>query len=136
MKLIIQTKNEQDSAILAIKSENLLPFIREELQDRKKFDYPPFKRFIKIKHLGDKTEVQKVKQFLADIFKEYNPEIFSGFVTKLKNKYATNALIKVDIKKWSLPELSLSSFVNEDLLTKLTSLPSPFEVLIDPEDLL
>jgi len=135
-KIIIQTKNENDPAILAIKSENLLSFVREELEDRKNFDYPPFKRFIKITHLGDKEQTIKAKKILEEIFKEYNPEIFSGFVARLKGKYVTNALIKMDPKKWSLPEISAGSSIDENLLAKLLSLPPNFEVLVDPEDLL
>lgn len=157
--LIIQTKNENDPAILAIKTGNLLPFAREELEDRRRLSYPPYKRFIKIKHLGDKEQTLKAKKMLEEIFKEYSPIIFSGFVPRLKpdrpsaalqqlragnamrnitdrGKYVTNALIKIDPKKWSLPELSAGSSIDENLLTKLLSLPPSFEVLVDPEDLL
>lgn len=125
-KFIIQTKNENNEAILAIKSGNLLSFAREELEDRKKLGYPPFKKFIKIRHLGDKTETLKARKLLEENFKEYNPEIFSGFVAKLKGKYVTNALIKIERGKW----------VDKILLTKFLSLPVSFEVFVDPEDLL
>ena len=135
-KIIIQTKNEDDRAIEAIIKENLLSFIREELDDRKKLGYPPYKRFIKITHLGDKEEMSKAKELLQEIFKEYFPEIFSGFVPKLKGKYITNALIKVSPHKWSLPEISAGSSIDENLHTKLLSLPKEFGVFVDPEDLL
>ncbi len=135
-KLIIQTKNEKDPAILAVKRDNLLPFVREELEDRKNLGYPPYKRFIKITHLGNKEESLEIKKFLTELFEGYKIEIFSAFVSRLKGQYATNALIKLDIKKWSLPELSADSSIDENLLNKLLSLPFPFEVLVDPEDLL
>ena len=135
-KCIIQTKNETDPAIMAIKSGNLLSFIREELEDRKKFEYPPYKRFIKITYLDDKEQTTKARNFLKETLADYEPEIFSGFVSKLKGKYATNALIKIEPKKWSLPELSLSSSIDKNLLTKLSSLPRSFEIFVDPEDLL
>jgi primosomal protein N' (replication factor Y) len=135
-KFIIQTKNEKDQAILAIESENLLHFVREELEDRKKLEYPPFKRFIKITHLGDKEQSIKAKDALEEVFKDYNPQIFSGFVNRLKGKYVTNALIKIDPKKWSLREISTSSSIDKHLFAKLLSLPPSFQVLVDPEDLL
>lgn len=135
-KIIIQTKNKNDSALLAIKSENLLSFVREELKDRKKLDYPPFKRFIKITYLGDKESSIKAKNALKELLKEYNPEIFSGFISKNKNQYTTNALIKLDIKKWSLPELSTNSSIDQNLFNLLASLPPSYEVSVDPEDLL
>jgi len=135
-KLIIQTKNENDSIILAIKSGNLLPFVREELEDREKLNYPPFKRFIKITHLGDKEQTARARKILEEMFKEYSPEIFSGFMPRLKGKYLTNALIKIDPQRWSLPELSANSIIDENLFSKLSSLPPSFEVFVDPEDLL
>jgi hypothetical protein len=57
-------------------------------------------------------------------------------MTRLKNKYTTNALIKTDPKKWSLPEISAYSALDENLLSKILSLPLSFEVFVDPEDLL
>src|SRR5258708_4605988 len=74
-KFIIQTKNDKDPAILAVKRENLLPFVRSELEDRKKLGYPPYKRFIKITHLGDKNQAVEARRMLQEIFKEYEPEI-------------------------------------------------------------
>lgn len=135
-KTIIQTKNNKDKAILAVKARNLLSFVREELEDRKRLGYPPFMRFIKISFLGDKTETQKAKKILEDTFEGYSPLIFSGFVARLKGQYITNALIKLDSKKWSLPELSAGSIIDKNLSNKILSLPSTFEILVDPEDLL
>jgi len=135
-KLIIQTKNEKDPAILAIKGENLLSFVREELENRKTLGYPPYKRFIKITFLGDKEETIKAKKHLKETFSEYEPHIFSGFVTKFKDKYITNALIKIDCQKWSLPEISTGSSLDKNLLEKLLSLPPNFSINVDPEDLL
>jgi len=135
-KLIIQTKNAEDSAILAVKNENLSSFIKEELEDRKNLNYPPFNRFIKISHLGNKDEIENTKKYLEEIFKDYNIEIFSGFIAKVKDKYMTNALIKLNNEKWSLNELSSNASINENLLNKLLSLPREFLVKIDPEDII
>ncbi|MFZ3011810.1 MAG: hypothetical protein WA060_02335 [Minisyncoccia bacterium] len=135
-KVIIQTKNPNDRTLTAIKSGNLLSFAREELEDRKNLGYPPYKRFIKITHLGDKDQTIKARRLLEETFKEYSPEIFSGFIAKMQGKYMTNALIKIDPKKWSLPEISTNSSIDENLLTKLYSLQPTFEVFVDPEDLL
>lgn len=135
-KFIIQTKNETDAAITAIKSGNLSSFVRAELEERKKMEYPPFKRFIKIIYLGDKEQSIKAKKTFEEIFKDYSPLIFGGFVSRLKSKYVTNALLKLDLKKWSLPEISTNTIIDANLLEKLLSLPASFNVLVDPEDLL
>lgn len=135
-KLIIQAKNVSDGAILAVQKENLLSYVREELEDRKTLGYPPFKRFIKITYLGEKTENAKTKENLKEIFKDYNPTIFSGFIPKMKDKYATNVLIKMDVNKWSLSSISMGASIDENLYQKLVNLPNNFQVSIDPEDLL
>jgi primosomal protein N' len=135
-KLIIQTKNENDEAVVAIKSENLLFFAREELEEREKMEYPPFKRFIKITFAGDKEQTVRAKKMLEEILKEYQPEIFSGFIARQEEKYVTNALIRLDREKWSLPELSPGSSIDENLHAKILSLPPNFVVFVDPEDLL
>lgn len=135
-KFIIQTKNEKDPTILAIQSRNLLSFVRTELEDRGKLSYPPFKRFIKIKYIGNKKQTIEVKKYLEEFFKEYNPLIFSGFIAQVKDKYITNTLIKLEPKNWSLSKISLGSCIDEKLSNKLLSLPSSFEIFIDPEDLL
>lgn len=135
-KLIIQAKNVSDGAILAVQKENLLSYVREELEDRKTLGYPPFKRFIKITYLGEKTENAKTKENLKEIFKDYNPTIFSGFIPKMKDKYVTNVLIKMDVNKWSLSSISMGASIDENLYQKLVNLPNNFQVSIDPEDLL
>jgi primosomal protein N' len=135
-EIIIQTKNDKDSAIRAVTSENLLSYVREELQDRKNLSYPPFKRFIKVTHTGTREEMQNAKEILNKIFQEYNPDIFSGFVAQSKNLYSTNMLIKMDIKSWSLPELTTGAKIDTNLLHKITSLPITFKTEVDPEDLL
>ncbi|MBU0998835.1 hypothetical protein KKG24_00790 [Patescibacteria group bacterium] len=135
-KVIIQVKNKNDPTITAIKTTNLLSLVREELEDRQKFSYPPYKRFIKITYLGKKEQAIAAKKMLKEIFKEYLPEIFSGFIAKKKNQYVTNALIKIDPQKWSLPELSLGSLIDQNLFDLLSSLPPAYKVSVDPEDLL
>ena len=135
-KLLIETKNINDPAILAIEKENLLSYVREELEERKNLNYPPYKRFIKISYLGEKGDTLKAKEALKEIFKDYNPDIFSGFVQKMKNKYTTNALIKIDPILWSLPSLVIGGKIDQNLHKKLSHLPADFEISVDPEDLL
>ena len=134
-KLIIQTKNPADPILRAVRSGNLLPFVKEELSDRKKLEYPPYKRFIKITFTGDKEHTLRAKKHLEESFAEYSPEIFSGFVSKQKGQYATNALLKLDLDKWSYFSVSNGS-IDGQLLSKLISLPPSFAVQVDPEDLL
>ena len=135
---IIQTKNTEDRAILAIQNGNLLSFVREEIEDRKKLSYPPFKRFIKIKvkHLGSSYESDEVNEILKGMFREYKPLVFNGFMRERGGAHVTNALIKLDIKDWSPSEGIRGGQIEENLLLRLQTLPPSFEVFVDPEDLL
>ncbi|HPS21765.1 MAG TPA: hypothetical protein PLO44_03100 [Candidatus Paceibacterota bacterium] len=135
-KLIIETKNEEDHIINAVKRDNIASFVREEIRDRKNLGYPPFKRFIKISFIGTKPETANARKFLTENFREYEPDIFSGFVTKTKDKFITNALIKIDSQNWSLPEISQDSSIDDILNKKLISLPPQFSVNIDPENII
>ena len=121
---------------LAFKNNNLLAFIREELKEREALSYPPYKRFIKISFLGDKTETEEVRKFLKENLKEYNPEMFSGFVERLKGKYLTNVLLRLDVTDWSVKELIPDSRIDPRLYAKLSTLPKEFNITVDPEDLL
>lgn len=134
-KFIIQTKNEEDPVITSIKSRNLLSIIRRELEDRKKLGYPPYKRFIKIKHLGNKLETIKAKKIMEETLFEYKPLVFSGFIAQTRGKYVTNALIKLEPKDWSVNSLTMGGSIDENLFQKLSSLPFSFEIFIDPEEL-
>ena len=135
-KIIIQTKNTEDPSIIAFKTENLLSFIHEELKDRENIGYPPYKTFIKITYLGEKEETTKARHAVTEVFKDYNPIIFSGFIAKQKGKYRTNALIKLNRNNWSVSELSNNSVIEQNLFEKLSSLPPFFSININPDDLL
>ncbi len=135
-KIIIQTKKTNDSLLQNIKTGLMTQFVREELNDRKILSYPPYSRFIKIIHIGDKIKTTIAKKFLEETFKEYNPEIFTGYIAKQKNKYTTNMIIKMETENWSLPALTPSSKIDLVLLNKILSLTPNFTIQIDPEDLL
>ena len=134
-KFIIQTRNGDDPSISAIKNGNLLPYIREVLDDRRNLNYPPFKRFIKISHSGNHAESIKARRMIGELFGKYEPEVYGGYASQPSDKYVTNALIKIDTKNWSLPELSENSSLDEHLLDILLALPFSYEVAVDPEDM-
>lgn len=135
-KLIIQTKNYNDEALLSMKNGNLVSFVRNELADREKLGYPPYMRFIKITFWGNKADTLKIKDFLKSFFQAYNPDVFSGFHPKEKEKYVTHALLRVNPNDWSREEISLKGKIDEKLAKKLRSLGGEFFVSVDPEDLL
>ena len=133
--LIIQTRIPENKILQYILSGNVLPLCREDLKERKDFGYPPFKRLIKITFEGSAQETEKARNFIEDILGNFEPQVFSAFTSRVKGKYITNTVIKVDPKIWPLltdDKLSL----DQELSQNLAQLPSSFSINVDPEDLL
>ncbi len=134
-KIIIQTRIPENKILQYILSGNVLPLCREDLAERKNFGYPPFKRLIKITYEGTSKETEMARDFIERLLGNYEPQIFSAFVSKVKGHYITNTVIKVDPFIWPLP--TDDKYIgNKDLAQKLSKLPPTFSINIDPEDLL
>ncbi|MFA7315541.1 MAG: hypothetical protein WC059_01925 [Candidatus Paceibacterota bacterium] len=133
--LIIQTRIPDNHILECILSGNVLPLYREDLRERKQFGYPPFRRLIKITFTGTAGETEKARAFLDTLLGEYDPQIFSAFVGKVRGQYVTNTVIKVDPTLWKIPSRENEPRENH-LLSKLLELPPGFSINVDPEDLL
>jgi len=133
--LIIQTRIPENRILQYILSGNVLPLCREDLKERRDFGYPPFKRLIKITFEGSARDTEKARNFIENILGNYEPQIFSAFISKIKGQYITNTVIKVDPKIWLLP-VNEKIEVNKILAEKLAQLPPSFSINVDPEDLL
>lgn len=132
---IIQTRLPENHILKHILSGNVLPLYREDLKERKEFGYPPFKRLIKITFTGTATETEKARALIEELLGNYDPQIFSAFVGKIKGQYITNTVIKVEPDLWPLL-INDKISINENISHKLSLLPPSFSVNIDPEDLL
>lgn len=133
--LIIQTRIPENKILQYILSGNVLPLCREDLKERREFGYPPFKRLIKITFEGNAKETEKARDFIENILGNYEPQIFSAFVSRNKGQYITNTVIKVDPQIWPLP-INDKLELNQDLFQNLSRLSPAFSINVDPEDLL
>lgn len=133
--LIIQTRNPDNKILEHILSGNILPLYREDLKERKQFGYPPFKRLIKITFSGTAVETNKARAFIDKILGEYEPQIFSAFIGKIKGQYITNTVIKISREEWQLPTSDRKA-TKSLLADNLYRLPPSFSINVDPEDLL
>jgi primosomal protein N' len=133
--LVIQTRVPDNQILQHILSGNVLPLYREDLTERKRFGYPPFKRLIKVSFTGTASETEKSRNYIDHAFEEYEPQVFSAFKTKVKGTYITNTVLKVNPDIWPLP--FKESLVGNPLLKEtLKGLPPSFAINVDPEDLL
>jgi primosomal protein N' (replication factor Y) len=135
-KMLIQTKNPDEQILKQFQGGQLVGFYRQELEDRKTLNYPPFSRLIKITWGGSKAEMEKIKIKMAEIFNEYNPYVFAAFIHKVKSQYVLNTVLKIGRLLWTLPEISSGGTIDEKLLAQLQSLPPSFSIQVDPDDLL
>lgn len=129
-RFVLQTRNAAEQIFSLAAQGNIMDFYRSEIEDRKRFQYPPFSIFIKITFEGARaaveTEMRKLKEFLepdqADLLQEFEPPA-SRIGTK---KFAMHALLKIPSNEW--PKMSLVS--------KLRELPPHFMIKVDPDALL
>ncbi len=133
--LIIQTRDPENKILENIINGNVLPIFRQDLIERESFGYPPFKKLIKITFTGNKEETEKSRNYINKVLENYDPQIFSAFVGKVKGEYITNTIIKIDPQIWPLP-INIKKSINEDLALKLSNLSQAFSINIEPEDLL
>ncbi|MEJ0002165.1 MAG: hypothetical protein WDN09_03270 [bacterium] len=135
-KLAIQTKNEDDAALAALASGNLLSFVREEIEDKERLGYPPFKRFIKITHEGDKEETKAAREALARLFEEYAPGNIFRIRRPAERRLRDQRPHQARPQALVAPRRHGGAALDGPLLGKLLSLPRAFSVHVDPEDLL
>ncbi len=132
---IIQTRNPDNKILEHVLSGNILPLYREDLKERERFGYPPFKRLIKITFSGTAIETNKARAFIDKILGEYDPQVFSAFIGKIRGQYITNTVIKIKPTEWQLPTSDKKS-AKSTLAENLYILPPSFSINVDPEDLL
>lgn len=147
-RFLIQTRKPAEKIFDRVLSGDLLEFYRDEIKERKTFNYPPFKVLIKITaEVSDKTTNKEMDQ-LEKFLQKFNPTKFNAFIERINNKERINILLRVDPKDWPVSRNEDASTQTEkedvkgtdqpyaNLLEILKSLPSRFIVKVDPENIL
>lgn len=133
--VLAQTRLDDNKILENILKGNILPLYREDLDERRIFNYPPFKRLIKITFEGTAKETEKAKDLIEKTLSNYDPQIYSAFIGKIKGHFITNTVIKVDPRDW--PKIKdAKQETSKELREALLDLPLSFKINIDPEDLL
>ena len=102
-KVFIQTANVHQKILKQIVENNFVEMYNDEIEEREKFNYPPFVRLIKIvlRH-KDKHQVQKAAVFLAENLRKKNFSIVLGpeapLVERIRNLFIQEILIKIKNK--------------------------------------
>lgn len=123
---LVQTRRADEEIFNYVQSGNIAEFYRQELKERKEFDFPPYSIIIKITLAGEKSAVIKSMKDLEELFKPLQFHTYQAFAERIKNKYIMNGIIKLPRNEW----------VNKDLQKKLVSLPPYYRVIVGTESLL
>lgn len=122
---VIQTRKPERALFDRVVRGNLADFYRDELRDRERYDYPPYKLLIKITREGKEAEVVKDMEFLERELASWRPALYPSF-SAAPGMQKIHLLLRIEPALW--PHKELSSI--------LRSLPPQFTVSIDPEDIL
>ena len=125
-EFLIQTRQRGTKIFEYASRGNLMDFYRDEIEERKAMDFPPFNTYIKLSLIGDKNTVRKKMEEAKELFLPYPLQIFDAFTPGAKGKHTVNGLLYLPKDKWPEPEL----------LSKIKTLPPEFSVRIDPASLL
>jgi primosomal protein N' len=124
--LIIQTRDVAQKVFDYAIRGNLIDFFKEEIDDRKMLNYPPFSTLIKISISGTKKETMELVESLQKNIEPYEIDIFPAFIPQEKGKFGVNGIIKIKTGEWP----------NKNLSNKLKTLGPNFLINIDPDGLI
>ncbi|HEY9583702.1 MAG TPA: hypothetical protein VJI66_01920 [Candidatus Paceibacterota bacterium] len=123
---IAQTRKSDEKVFEYGLKGNMSDFYRNEIESRKKFNYPPFTTLIKITLEGKKDRIVKEMEQAQNILDPYEVEVFPAFTHTIRGNYVLHGLLRLVAGKWQ----------DNTLLEKLRTLPPSVKIKVDPETLL
>ncbi len=123
---IVQTRKADEKVFEYGLKGNMSDFYRAAIQEREKFNYPPYSTLIKLTLEGKKDEIVKTMEEVQTLLEPYEVEVFPAFTYTVKGNHILHGLIRLARGKW----------VDESLVAKLRSLPPMVSIKVDPESLL
>ena len=118
--VILQTYNPEQELIKYVKNYDYLNFFKNQISERKIFNYPPFARIISItlKHRNDNQ-----LNFFSDDFVFYLKKSFGNrvlgpeypIISKIRNYYLKKILLKIEIGRSLEKAKDIIHFVEENL---------------------
>lgn len=123
---IVQTRKADEKVFEYGLKGNMSDFYRAEVDERKKFNYPPFSVLIKLTLEGKKDEIVKTMEEVQTMLEPYEVEVFPAFTQTAKGNQVLHGLIRLSGDTWP----------HEDLLMMLRTLPPSVTIKVDPESLL
>lgn len=100
------------------------PFVEEQLEERNRYQYPPYQRLVQLKVEVKKTDAKRMYEYLLKKYERYDPSVM---VSPHSAQFVVlNMLIKRKPHEWSL------TYQDQPLLSLLQDHERNVEVVIDP----
>ncbi len=122
---LIQSRKAEERIFKYIISGNMAEFIRSELEDRKKYNYPPYSLLVKIIIKGTEKGVERELENLRKFLENYDLMEYPIIRESTKSKITKGILIRFDRREWP----------QKNLIEKLRLLPSYYKIVIDAENI-
>lgn len=107
-EVYIQTYNPEQNIISLIRNADYINFYNTELNDRSRFNYPPYTRLIRItlKHRERNVVTEAANSFFKALSAHFEPYMLLGpeapMISRIKNRYLMDITLKIFRKKTSL----------------------------------
>jgi primosomal protein N' (replication factor Y) len=124
-KLIIETRQPTSRVVQSVATGSPIEYLRDEVRDRKTYEYPPFSTFVGLEWRGTEVECKTLADMVKESFKNFDlvgplpPEAAE------KGKFVERAVVRTTPESWPEPELELV----------LRSLPPTIGITVDPDDI-
>jgi primosomal protein N' (replication factor Y) len=125
-RFIVQTRKSDEKVFEYGLKGNMSDFYRESIEERKRFNYPPYSTLIKLTIEGKRDEIVRQMEEAQDILDPFEVEVFPAFTQTVKGNQVLHGLLRLNREKW--PDTTLRE--------KIQSLPPSVIVKVDPETLL
>lgn len=100
VQAILQTRNFNHEVIQTITHENLFDFMKNELETRTMFNYPPQKILLKISREVSQNSAKEAADYLEKIFGIYDTDLLMK-KSKLAHTLIVQAIMKIDPRIWN-----------------------------------
>lgn len=121
--IILQTRSPEETVYTHALKGNIIDFYKDHIEERRKFNYPPFTTLIKITLTGKKEIISKEMQDLQNLLSPHEIDVFPAFTHTVRGQSVIHGLIRVNK-------------LDDSLSKTLSSLPPHIIIKIDPESLL
>ncbi len=135
-QLFFQTKASVDQGILSyLPEKNLLPWYKEQKEDRRMLGYPPFKKILKYRSKGESGALLFVKNQTEELLKKHSPDIYRIPSSKTKEEIL-DSIIRVDEDIWKISAGKKENEEQEYLENAFKKIDPHGTLFINPENLL